>query len=76
MPGDGPPSELGGKVMRNRVQPPPHEPTSSERLMLGYTTGDETGATGPDGGVAFAGLLPLDQVAAPEPTPSGYEGPA
>lgn len=56
----GPPSEFGGKVKRNRIQPSPHVPTVSEKLMLEYTTGDQSGLTDPDGGEVFAGLLPLD----------------
>lgn len=58
------PSEFGGKVGKNRVQPLPHLPTSSEALMLLYTTGAESGVnpyTGlrePDNGEAFNGLLP------------------
>ena len=55
----GKPSEFGGKVGRNRVQPSPHIPTQSERMMLLYTTGDESGTSTPDGGEAFAGLIPL-----------------
>ena len=52
------PSEFGGKVQRNGVQPFPHEPTASEKLSLVYRTGSEAGDAKPDGGVAFAGLLP------------------
>jgi hypothetical protein len=55
----GGPSEFGGKQQRNGVQPPPHRPTSSEALMLGYTTGDETGASARNS-VAFEGLNPRD----------------
>ena len=55
----GKPSEFGGRVQRNRVQPPPHVPTPSERLMLMYTTGDESGLVEPDpNGDVFAGFLP------------------
>ncbi len=54
-----PPSEFGGKVNSRRIQPAPHVPTPSEELMLTYTTGDPTGASAPDGGDAFNGLLPL-----------------
>lgn len=55
-------SEYGGKVQRNRVQPPPHVPTPSERLMLMYTTGDESGLTDPDkNGDVFAGFLPEEE---------------
>lgn len=54
-------SEFGGKVQKNRVQPPPHVPTPSERLMLLYTTGDESGLTDPDpNGDVMMGLLPED----------------
>lgn len=58
MPDPYPPSEFGGKGRRNRTQPAPHEPTASEKLMLTYTTGDDTGESNPDGGEVFAGLLP------------------
>lgn len=52
-------SEFGGKVQKNRVQPSPHVPTPSERLMLLYTTGDESGLTDPDpNGDVMMGLLP------------------
>jgi len=63
MPDKFKPSEFGGKVRKNRVQPPPHVATSSEKLMLGYTTGDPepTVDSMPDDGSAFAGLLPADQ---------------
>lgn len=57
----GPPSEFGGKVQRNRVQPPPHIPTPSERMMLLYTTGSESGTQDPDGGESFSGLLPIER---------------
>lgn len=58
------PSEFGGRVQRNGVQPRPHVPTRSEALSLLYRTGSETGKnpfTGkmePDHGEAFSGLLP------------------
>jgi hypothetical protein len=62
------PSEFGGKPQLNRVQPSTtpagtkgHAPDPSERLMLVYTTGDESGLSDPDGGEAFAGLLPLEE---------------
>ena len=58
----GPPSEFGGRVRKNRVQPPPHVPTPSERLMLMYTTGDESGLTDPDkNGDVMAGFLPDEE---------------
>lgn len=56
---DMPPSEFGGKTMRNGVQPFPHVPTASERLSLTYRTGDPSGVKDLDGGDAFAGVLPL-----------------
>lgn len=55
----GPASEFGGKVQKNGVQPPPHVPTPSERLMLLYRTGDESGMTNQDAGEAMEGLLPV-----------------
>jgi len=62
------PSEFGGKVQKNRVQPPVrpdgkpgHSPTPSEQLMLVYTTGTEDGAALPDDGEAFNGVLPLNE---------------
>lgn len=62
-------SEFGGKVQRNRVQPAPHVPDESERMMLVYTTGDDSGKTDPDNGETFAGLLPEEKVIAlREPT--------
>lgn len=69
MPDTHPPSEFGGKVMKNRIQPPitpagqkGHTPTPSEEVMLTYTTGDPTGLTAPDNGEAWEGLLPIDKV--------------
>ncbi len=59
MPAQGlPPSEFGGRVRRNRIQGGTHIPTPSEELMLTYTTGDPSGASNPDKGEAFTGLLP------------------
>lgn len=43
--------------MRNGVQPSPHIPDPSERLMLAYTTGDDSGLSDPDDGLAFAGMI-------------------
>lgn len=60
MPDQLPASEFGGKVQRNRVQPPPHVPTASERLMLTYTTGDESGVLDQDAGEVFSGVLPKE----------------
>lgn len=52
-------SEFGGKVQKNRVQPSPHVPDPSERLMLLYTTGDESGLTDPaKHGEPMEGMLP------------------
>lgn len=53
------PSEFGGRIQANGVQPPPHEPTASEKLMLVYRTGDDTGLLPVDReGAPFEGLLP------------------
>lgn len=55
-------SEFGGKVRRNRTQPPPHVPTPSERLMLMYTTGDESGMLDPDkNNDVWTGFLPEEE---------------
>jgi len=62
----GPPSEFGGKVDDTGVQPLPHMPTPSERMMLLYTTGSEVGINPftrereRDSGETMAGLLPLE----------------
>ena len=72
MPNLNAPTEFGGKVQKNRVQPritpdgkPGHEATSSEELMLVYTTGSEDNdpvAHPPDkNGEAFEGVLPLEE---------------
>jgi hypothetical protein len=55
-------SEFGGKPLKIGVQPSPHQPTSSERLMNLYRTGEEIGPVSevPDSGGVFAGLLPED----------------
>lgn len=57
-----PPSEFGGKVQGpNGIQPLPHQLTASEKLRLGYRTGqDEDRNARPDGATAFNGLLPED----------------
>jgi hypothetical protein len=53
-----PASEFGGDPNpRTGVQPSPHVPTPSERLMLLYRTGDESGLTDPDDGEVWMGLL-------------------
>lgn len=78
MPDKFAPSEFGGKVQKNRVQPsvnpvgrPGHIPTPSEEAMLTYTTGDPTGLSDPDNGEAFTGLLPYEEAKelTPEPEP-------
>lgn len=59
MAGEGP-SEFGGKVRKHGIQPLPHPLTASEKLRLGYRTGqdiDRDAASGPE---AFNGLLPYD----------------
>jgi hypothetical protein len=60
MPDPYKPSEFGGKIQENRVQPPPHIPNQAERLMLLYTTGDESGQSSPDNGETFEGMLPIE----------------
>lgn len=64
------PTEYGGKVQRNTIQPPvtPRgnkghtELTNDELLRLGYLTGQTIDTTrNPDEGEAFAGLLPLSE---------------
>jgi hypothetical protein len=62
MPDNLPASEFGGKPLKTGVQPSPHQPTSSERLMNLYRTGEEAGPVSqvPDSGEVFAGLLPGD----------------
>jgi hypothetical protein len=54
------PSEFGGKVRRHGIQPLPHRLTASEKLRLGYRTGQDVDRDLPDGPEAFNGLLPLD----------------
>lgn len=60
----GKPSEFGGKIQRNGVQPSPHIPTASERLSLIYRTGDPDGTKDADGGLTMSGLIPADQLLA------------
>lgn len=75
MPDSFPPSEYGGKVQRNTVQPPRtprghkgHTPTASEKATLMYTTGDDEDSTKPpDNGEAFSGLLPEKEARAAMP---------
>jgi hypothetical protein len=68
MPDNLKPSEFGGKVQKNRVQPaitpdglPGHLPTASEQMMLTYTTGDTSGLKDPDNGAAWNGFIPYDE---------------
>lgn len=57
------PTEFGGKVQKNGIQPRKtpingegHEPSASEKLRLIYTTGQDADSTlTPDGGVSFHG---------------------
>lgn len=56
------PSEFGGAVNKLGIQPPPHIPTASEQLSLMYRTGDVDGSKPEDGGLAFSGLIPADQL--------------
>lgn len=63
MPDPYAPSEFGGKMLKNNVQPPltptgaqGHTPDESERLGLYYRTLDETGASSEDVDL-FHGLL-------------------
>lgn len=80
MPDKYPPSEFGGKVQKNRVQPPVRpdgvvghiRPTASEKLMLTYTTGFDDNLHDPDDGSAFTGLLPYDQALAQAPKPEKF----
>lgn len=56
-----PPSEFGGAVNINGIQPLPHQLTGSEKLRLAYRTGQEVDRDRPpDSGTAFNGLLPED----------------
>lgn len=75
------PTEYGGKVQRNTIQPPvtPRghkghtELTNDERLRLIYMTGqDEDTTRDPDGGEAFSGLLPLSEAEKINPPPDPY----
>lgn len=56
-------SEFGGNgVQANGVFPSPHVPTASERLMLLYRTGDESGLMPVDTeGVVWTGMLPAKE---------------
>lgn len=54
------PSEFGGKTGRHGIQPLPHRLTASEKLRLGYRTGQDVDRNLLGGPEAFSGLLPLD----------------
>jgi hypothetical protein len=54
------PSEFGGKTGKHGIQPLPHRLTSSEKLRLGYRTGQDIDRDLDAGPEAFNGLLPLD----------------
>lgn len=64
-----PATEYGGNPQKNGVQPAVtpngdagHDPTSSEKLMLLYTTGDDTGKSDPEvPRVTFEGLLAREE---------------
>lgn len=75
------PSEYGGKVQRNTIQPPvtPRghaghtELTNDELLRLSYLTGQTEDTTmPPDTGEAFTGLLPLSEAEKINPPPDPY----
>lgn len=79
MPNVNKPTEFGGRVQRNGIQPPVapkpsrsiptgHVPTGAEKLKLQYQTGQTEDSTrSPDNGEAFTGILPLkEQIAARE----------
>jgi hypothetical protein len=81
MPASNVPSEFGGNPQRNTIQPPvtPRghkghtDLTNDELLRLGYLTGQTTDTTkDPDGGEAFAGLMPLSEAAKINPPPEPY----
>lgn len=70
MPDPLPPSEFGGKVQKNRIQPPAtpeggagHQPSVSEQLLLMYTTGQiEDSTRDPEKlGESFQGLLTYEE---------------
>jgi hypothetical protein len=62
MPDIGKASEFGGKVGRVLIQPIPHVPTPSERLMLMYISGDDSGQSPRDKfNETFEGLLPEEE---------------
>lgn len=80
MPDRGAPSEFGGKVQRNGIQPPVspsgmkgHTPDANEKLRLFYQTGQTEDSTKlRDGGETFSGLLPLKEQIAVAPNPEKY----
>lgn len=75
------PTEYGGKVQRNTIQPPvtPRghkghtELTNDELLRLGYLTGQTIDTTRvPDNGEAFRGLLLESEAAKINPEPEKF----
>lgn len=76
------PSEYGGKVQRNGIQPPVapsgapgHELTASEKLRMIYQTGQDADSTKlPDNGESFNGLLPLKEAREQAPVASNIYG--
>lgn len=74
------PTEYGGHTQRNTLFPPVtpdgkqgHTPNSQDLLRLNYLTGQTVDSTkDPDGGEAFAGLLPLDKAKELLPEPEPY----
>ena len=61
MPDQLAPSEFGGKVGPDGVQPPPHVPTAAEELSLGYRTRTLDNGTRVLDHDTFDGLLPEDE---------------
>jgi hypothetical protein len=71
VPGPNSPTEFGGRVQKNTIQPPVapkpsksiptgHIPTSTETLRLQYLTGQTADSTRPpDNGEAFSGIEDL-----------------
>lgn len=81
MPDRMPPSEYGGRVQRNTIQPPispsgmkGHSPDAAEKLRLQYMTGqDEDSTVDHDNGEAFSGILPLDEALEAMPQPALFK---
>jgi hypothetical protein len=80
VPDSMPPSEMGGKVQRNTIQPPQtpsgmrgHSPTAIETQRLALHTGQDIDSTRDfDTGEAFNGLLPEVEQRALAPQPELY----